>query len=342
MDKLISTIQASASQVFSQLNESFKRDNLTKIFIIIMLIAITVFYFNRKNSNEGFNNRNDYTANQYKSINSNIFDEEYVQLYDNIIMDQEKDHKMIDYIIEKTGLMHNNGIAVNLGSRTGNINNYLNDQYNIRSIGFDRSRHMIDRSREKYSNLMRDGTTDFQILNLDTLDSNNVSINSSNPVTLILCLNMELYYHQDIDTFFSKCYNLLEHGGYLILDLVDYKKFNTTNVYSRINHFNPNNLSIKRVNDSVVKFNDLVYNTRYRIFPNDLGNDTVWLTETVTNFKDNNSLIKEYIHDFNALTNQEIEDIAHRNNFQLVNSVDIQLDLGLQNYNDEYLYIFRK
>ena len=120
----------------------------------ILIIVIIVFYFNRKNSSEGFNNKTDYIGNQYKSINSNIFDEEYVQLYDNIIVDQEKDHKTIDYIIEKTGMINNNGIAVNLGSRTGNINNYLNDQYNIRSIGFDRSTNMIDLSREKYSNLI--------------------------------------------------------------------------------------------------------------------------------------------------------------------------------------------
>ena len=65
-------------------------------------------------------------------------------------------------------------------------------------------------------------------------------------------------------------------------------------------------------------------------------------TDTNTNNHPNNPTIKEYIHDLNAVTNEEVTEFATRHNFTLVNRINIQTDLGLQNYNDEYLYIFQK
>ena len=123
---------------------------------------------------------------------------------------------------------------------------------------------------------------------------------------------------------------------YLVVHLVDHKKYNNTSVYSRINNLNPNNLSIKKVNDSVIKFNDIIYNTKFRIFPNDFGNDTIWFTETITNI-DNNS-VYENIHKINNLSTNDIKKIATQNQFKLINIINI----NLHNYNNEYLYIFKK
>ena len=363
-----STIESAANKVLSVKG----RDILTNLLIGIITIAILFISINLstrhrldngETGQEAFNNNND--NNNDNNINSgyqclvngytgNNFDRDYVKLYDNIIRDQDRDYKSIDSIIATIGnanLQLDNrpeSVAVNLGCRTGNINNYLSNRYNMRSIGLDRSSYMIDQCRE--NSVVNRETIDYRILDqgLDTLESINIDIDRK--INLILCLNMEIYYYRDLDLFFSKCYNLLTRGGFLALHLIDYKKFNNTNVYSRINHFNPNSLSIKRVDDSVVKFNDLVYNSRYRIFSNDNNlQDTVWLTETITNTdtntnnnQTNNPIIKEYIHDLNAVTNEEVTEFATKHKFTLADKINIQIDLGLQNYNDEYLYIFQK
>lgn len=315
-------------KLFSQIKKSFTEDNLTKLFIIITIIAV-IYSMNNNSQREYFQNTNSVS---YSSSNDdNIFNTEYIKLYNNVIMDTEKDTKNIDYIFQKTNIS-NQGLVVNIGCKTGWINNYLKENYGVNSIGLDRSSYMIDTCRNKYSNI------DFNVFNIDTLDT--ININHNQPITHIICLNMEIYYIDNIDYFFAQCYKGLEINGYLILNLVDHNKFNNTSVYSRLNHFNPNDLSIKKVNDSVIKFNDIVYNTRYRVFPNDFGNDTVWFTETIENI--NNNTIYENIHNFNPISNKEIENIANMNNFKLVNVVNIQLDLGLEHYNNEYLYIFKK
>jgi len=315
-------------KLFSDIKKSFTEDNLTKLFIIITIIAV-IYSMNNNSQREYFQNTN---SGSYSSSNDdNIFNTEYIKLYDNVIMDTDKDSKSIDYIMQKTNIS-DQGMVVNIGCKTGWINNYLKQNYGVNSIGLDRSSYMIDTCRNKHSDI------DFNVFNIDTLDT--ININHNQPITHIICLNMEIYHIDNLEYFFTQCYKLLERNGYLILNLVDHKKYNNTSVYSRINHFNPNDLSIKKVNDSVIKFNDIVYNTRYRVFPNDFGNDTVWFTETIKNLNDNS--IHENIHNFNAISNKEIENIAYRNNFKLVNIIDIQFDLGLSHYNNEYLYIFKK
>jgi len=315
-------------KLFSDIKKSFTEDNLTKLFIIITIIAV-IYSMNNNSQREYFQNTN---SGSYSSSNDdNIFNTEYIKLYDNVIMDTDKDSKSIDYIMQKTNIS-DQGMVVNIGCKTGWINNYLKQNYGVNSIGLDRSSYMIDTCRNKHSDI------DFNVFNIDTLDT--ININHNQPITHIICLNMEIYHIDNLEYFFTQCYKLLERNGYLILNLVDHKKYNNTSVYSRINHFNPNDLSIKKVNDSVIKFNDIVYNTRYRVFPNDFGNDTVWFTETIKNLNDNS--VHENIHNFNAISNKEIENIAYRNNFKLVNIIDIQFDLGLSHYNNEYLYIFKK
>lgn len=315
-------------KLFSEIKKSFTEDNLTKLFIIITIIAV-IYSMNNNSQREFF--QNTHSGSYSSSTDDNIFNTEYTKLYDNVIMDTEKDSKNIDYIMQKTNIS-NQGLVVNIGCKTGWINNYLKQNYGINSIGLDKSSHMIDTCRNKHNDI------DFSVFNINTLDT--ININHSQPITHIICLNMEIYHIDNIEYFFAQCYKLLESNGYLILNLVDHNKYNNTSVYSRINHFNPNNLSIKKVNDSVIKFNDIVYNTRYRVFPNDFGNDTIWFTETIENLNDNS--VHENIHNFNAISNKEIENIANKNNFKLVNIVDIQLDLGLEHYNNEYLYIFKK
>ena len=315
-------------KLFSDIKKSFTEDNLTKLFIIITIIAV-IYSMNNNSQREYFQNTN---SGSYSSSNDdNIFNTEYIKLYDNVIMDTDKDSKSIDYIMQKTNIS-DQGMVVNIGCKTGWINNYLKQNYGVNSIGLDRSSYMIDTCRNKHSDI------DFNVFNIDTLDT--ININHNQPISHIICLNMEIYHIDNLEYFFTQCYKLLERNGYLILNLVDHKKYNNTSVYSRINHFNPNDLSIKKVNDSVIKFNDIVYNTRYRVFPNDFGNDTVWFTETIENLNDNS--VHENIHNFNAISNKEIENIAYRNNFKLVNIIDIQFDLGLSHYNNEYLYIFKK
>lgn len=295
-------------------------DNLTKIFLLIAMLALILF-ISKKNDKEYFENQRIYTS----SNNQDIFDNNYIDLYNNIIIDTDKNKYFVNKILEQTNISTNSNV-LNIGCKTGNINKLLQD-IKIKSVGLDQSKFMINYCKNNYSNI------DFDILDIKNIDS--VSIFTNN-VSHILCLNMEIYYLEDIDLFFSKCYNLLDNNGYLIIHLVDYKKFNNTSVYSRFNNFNPNNLSIKKVNDSVIKFNDIIYNTKYRIYPNDFGRNTVTFTETIEN--NNSGNIHEYIHSLNMLTNTNIKKIAKDSGFKLEKIIDIDLP----NYNNEYIYVFVK
>ena len=308
--------------IVGRLKKYILQDNLTKILTIVALIAILYFYKSNNNA-EYFNNIASYTS----LTNNNIFDnEKYINLYENIILDKDKNSYYIDTITKNTNIV-DNGIIVNVGCKTGNLNLMLNNK-NINSIGLDRSSEAINYCRKNFPDL------NFDIFNINTFE--NIGMNYNQPITHILCLDMEIYYLNDIDLFLKQSYNLLDTNGYIIIHLVDVNKYNNTNVYSRINNFNPNTLSIKKINNSVIKFNDIVYNTKYRIFPNDFGNKKIWFTETIENTQDNS--VYENIHDLNYITPSYVKKIATDNGFKL-NSI---VNIDLQHYNNEYLYIFKK
>lgn len=306
-------------KTFSKVKNNIINDNLTKIFLVIGILAVIIFLY-KSNKRENFANTQIYTS----ADNKRIFDNNYINLYENIIIDSDKNKYFIDSILNNTNIS-NNGTILNIGCKTGNINKLLRER-NINSIGLDESVDMIKFCKNNYRDI------DFHILNYNSLDS--ITIN--NNITHILCLNMEIYYIENIDLFFSKCYNLLDNNGYLIIHIVNYEKYNNTSVYSRIHNLNPNHLSIKKVNDSMIQFNDIIYNTKYRIYPNDFGNKKVKFTETIQNLKNNN--IHENIHNLNMISNSNLEKIANDHGFILTNKIEINLEY----YNDEYLYIFRK
>lgn len=308
-------------KLISNVKKYITDDSITRLFILIGLFAL-ILSWNKKNNLEYFTNNPNYTS----CSNNNIVNEKYINLYNNVIMDPIKNNFFID-TIEKNTNIDNNKIIVNIGCKNGNINKILQDK-NINSLGLDNSKSMINFCRNKYNNI------NFDVFDINTSDINNINISS--PVSHILCLNMEIYYIKDKYDFLSKSYKMLDENGYLVIHLVDYKKYNNISVYSRINNFNPNNFSIKKVNDSTIKFNDIIYNTKYRIYPNDFGNDNVWLTETIEDLNDNS--IYEHIHDLNIISNSNILNIAKSTGFKFVK----KLNINLSNYNDEYLYIFKK
>lgn len=309
--------------LINDLKKLITEDNLTKILLVIIVIAI-IYFYKSNNYIENFNNSETYTS------NTNIVDDQYVDMYDNILIDTDKDKYYLDTIINSTKLNKDN-FVINIGCKTGNINRLLNDM-SISSIGLDRSKKMIDFCKNKYNS---DINSMFYTSDYNYIDNINLLNDYNKKPSHILCLNMEIYYIEDLNNFFYKCYNSLDQNGFLIIHTVDHLKFNNTSVYSRINNFNPNSLSIKKINDSVIKFSDVIYNTKYRIFPNDFGNDTVWFTETITT---NNNKIYEYIHNYNMISNDEIKNIATTNGFKLYKIINIDL----QHYNNEYLYIFIK
>ena len=122
-------------KLFSDIKKSFTEDNLTKLFIIITIIAV-IYSMNNNFQREYFQNTN---SGSYSSFNDdNIFNTEYIKLYNNVIMDTEKDTKNIDYIFQKTNIS-DQGLVVNIGCKTGWINNYLKQNYGVNSNGLDRS-----------------------------------------------------------------------------------------------------------------------------------------------------------------------------------------------------------
>jgi ubiquinone/menaquinone biosynthesis C-methylase UbiE len=134
--------------------------------------------------------------------NHDLYDKEYVELYDSITYDYYRRQKEIDIVVSnQTPTM----IVLDLGSGTGHLVHELN-QKGVQAIGMDHSSDMIQAST-KYPHRYMEG-------NMLTMDAFH-----SGSFTHITCFYYTLYYIKDKQQLFNNVYHWLIPEGLFIVQL---------------------------------------------------------------------------------------------------------------------------
>jgi len=294
--------------------------NWTKILLFCILFLILIVFL--KSHKEG------YTQRQKESIepfvlktNNDIYDDFYVNIYDDLFYSTIKDDFEIGQIIKKTNVTNESRI-LDIGSGIGHHVSKLQEQgYN--AIGVDSSESMVKKAKDKYPSsqfIIGDVTTqlDFQF----------------NSFTHMLCLYFTIYYIKNKDLFFNNIMNLLMPGGYIILHLVDRDLFDP--IIPAGQGFlivSPQKYAHKRITKTTVHFHDFVYSADF-----DLNNNkNIAIFNEKFKFKNEQHVRKNqhilYMEDMN-----DILTIAQQSGF----IIDGQIDLLKCGYDSQYLFILQK
>jgi ubiquinone/menaquinone biosynthesis C-methylase UbiE len=258
------------------------KGNDTVVLKYLVFLAIIVFvyllykYILRQRSSiidnqaEGFSQEQPFVL----KIDKQVYDEFYVDVYDEIYSTEKNSNWLIEQIIKMTE-PNKESIMLDIGSGTGKLMNTLKKmEYNI--YGVDNSRAMVEYSEKKYPAIeVKYGDT------LDPMLFENLSF------THILCVNFTIYQIQDKKLLLRNFYNWLKPNTYLILHLVDPDNFSSIAPLQNKIQWMPFFKSEKpRTTDSISEFDDYKYK---QSFSSNKTTNITKLTETFTN-KENNHI----------------------------------------------------
>jgi ubiquinone/menaquinone biosynthesis C-methylase UbiE len=225
---------------------------LLKVLIIVTFIYILCLIWKRFNRyerrNEGFTQNAPYIIKK----NDEIYDEFYVEIYDELHRPKQRiSHELIN-VINTTKPTVRNSNFLDIGSGTGIVVKILADA-GYKAHGVDKSKDMIEHAEEKYPDCsFKEG----DVLEPMCFDKKSFSH--------ILCSYFTIYHFADKITLFRNCYNWLLPNGYLILHLVDIDKFDAISPAAKANLVvNPHKYEKKRITKSSVRFDNYEYNLSY-------------------------------------------------------------------------------
>ena len=290
------------------------------IAIIYVIIVLFRHFGEKRGSQEGFTQKETFVLKQQ----NNIYDEFYSQIYDEIHKPTQRTDFELKSIIDMTEPTTQNSVFLDIGSGTGNIVNELNEAgYN--AYGIDKSQSMIDTAEEKYP--------DCQYKCGDTLEP--ITYENST-FTHIICTYFTIYEIEDKRTFFRNCYNWLIPNGYLILHLVEPKKFDTIMPIGKSKLLvNPNRYTSSRITDTIVDFGGFEYKSLYNF--NNINENKVTIKEK---FKDKNTQnIREnemilFMDNINDILN-----IAMEEGFSLKSKTDMKECID---DNNQFIYVLER
>jgi 2-polyprenyl-3-methyl-5-hydroxy-6-metoxy-1,4-benzoquinol methylase len=221
-------------------------------FIILIILALVYSYITHKNEleyTEGFSQGKHFVL----KTDSMAYDNFYAEIYDIIHLPEKLAKFEYETIINATMPNKETSNMLVVGSGTGSLVNNLT-QYGYNAHGIDKSQAMVNESRNKYPDI------DTQCACVEVAASYD-----KNTFTHITCTDYTLYHIKDKYEFFRRCYNWLIPNGYLVVHMVDKKKF--TPVKPCVNKILDIQISkdsaLKNINKTNVDFGDFVYNVNY-------------------------------------------------------------------------------
>jgi SAM-dependent methyltransferase len=285
-------------------------------FCILLLLVVSIFkYLNSRK--EGYEERSTFTS----KINTEVYDNFYVDVYDSLVYNNMKDDYEIGEIVNKT-TPTSESIFLDIGSGTGHHVSKLTDM-GFNAIGMDSSNDMVNKSKENYPSC--------RFIHGDI--TKNLTSNYSS-YTHVLCLYFTIYYMKDKERFFENCFNLLMPGGYLIIHLVDRETFDP--ILPAGQAFivvSPQKYAKKRITTTKVHFDDFVYTADFNLNPE---TNTALFNEKFK-FKENGH-VRSNQHIMYMEPIDTITTYAQNAGFLIDDKVDL-LHCG---YDNQYLYILTK
>lgn len=327
--------------------KSFNKLNLLhKLFIITLILVLLFGIRYNLNSNipnyrniENFDNSGNLKKNMFEKKTNNIYDFNYAKHYDTIYLNT---HRIKFEITKIISIDTNNKFTkiLDVGCGTGEHVKLLFDK-KLDITGLDKSQYMINEAKKKYPKC--------NYIVADITNSNNYNLDIES-FTHILCLGKTIYEltKKEKDMFIENCFNLLNTGGYLIVNLVDREKFkpyvqNTNSDSKSKIVFNPENHG-KNIDNIIVKFDkDNEFKSTFKRIDiketkSDLNNKIPYAIyeDQFKNFANNN--VKKYELHLYMPELFDINEMIKSKGFKLFNTIDLRPT----RHTDEYLYIYIK
>lgn len=260
--------------------------NTWLILLLILLILMLLFmYFRSKRHFEGFSQKERYTMNR----GQDAYDDFYAGIYDLLYKTDERAKYEAQQIVLATQPDTEFSRFLDIGCGTGCLVETVRD-LGYKVVGVDKSAAMIRLGQEKRASC--------ELVKGDGQDS---MLFDRGSFTHILCMNGTVYEFRDKVAFFRNCAHWLRPGGYLVVHLVDPKKFDPIvpigntfgnpygNPYglgkNRV-YDSPQEYSKSRITDSIVDFIDFKYKSAYDFDQVDITGTVVQI-ETFTDAETN-------------------------------------------------------
>jgi len=298
-----------------------KMSNWGKVLIFVVLFLIVYMLFkNEIERKEGFSmDTKEFT---FKDGKSQVYDDFYVNIYDQLLYNDVKNDYEIKEIVNNTK-PDERSVILDIGSGTGHHVADLADK-NFKVMGVDKSQDMVNKAKEMYPKL-------------DFMQGDVMNAMSFQPqsFTHILCLYFTIYYMPDKLQFFRNCMNWLMGGGYLVIHLVDKYMFDT--IIPPANPLlllTPQRYAEDRITKSKVTFEDFQYISNFEVNEND---NSAKFVESFKN-KKSGKVFRKQEHDLYMEPYKEILAMAKDAGF----IVQGKIDLLQSGYEYQYLFVLVK
>lgn len=297
-----------------KLSNNLSTWGLILIFCLLFLFLVVLFKSSKKENFET-------TKHFLHKTGNDIYDDFYVDIYDDLVYNDLKDNYEIQEIINKTTPTKASTI-LDIGSGTGHHSGKLSEQgYNV--LGIDKSQAMVNKAKTNYP------TTNF--VQGDVLDANPNLGNEK--FTHILCLYFTIYYIENKEMFFENCMKWLKPGGVLILHVVDRDTFDPIIPAGQgFLIFSPQKYAKERINTSKVVFNNFTYSSKFDLKPS----ENIGSFDEKIEFKNNS--VRKHKHVMYMEDAPELLARAQRCGFIINDKVEL-LKCG---YDNQYLYMLLK
>ena len=290
-----------------------------KVLIIIIILLLVVMVYNRnKPHKEGFTQQEKFITKK----GDQVYDEFYVDIYDDLVFDVGKNKFEIDEIMRATNMNTKKAVVLDIGSGCGHHVKLLTSK-GCDAVGLDKSSYMVSKAQSKYPKLVfQEG------------DAITAMKYPSNSFTHIISLYFTIYCIRDKRTFFQNCYNWLAPGGVLAIHLVNRDKFDPIlNIADPLTMVSAQKYAKDRITNSVVKFNNFQYKADFKL--NKERNEA----EFDETFKDDSTgKVRKNSHTLYMPTQKSIIAMAKTAGFTLKGKIDM---VGCQ-YEYQYIYILFK
>lgn len=308
--------------LIKSLSNTYKKmSNWGKVLILVVLFLIVYMLFKTEiEKKEGFSiDTNEFT---FKDGKSQIYDDFYVNIYDQLVYNDVKNDYEIKEIVNNTK-PDEKSIILDIGSGTGHHVSALASQ-NFKVTGVDKSQDMVNKAKEMYPEL------DFM-----QGDVNNAMTFQPQSFTHILCLYFTIYYMPDKLQFFRNCMNWLMGGGYLVIHIVDKYMFDTMIPPANpLLLLTPQRYAENRITTSKVTFDHFQYLSNFEINEND---NSAKFVESFKN-KKSGKVFRKQEHELFMEPYKEILAMAKDAGF----IVQGKIDLLQSGYEYQYLFVLVK
>ncbi len=312
---------------FGSLLSSNNTNNVVLKYLLTVAIGYAVYSNYKSNDkrnkqSEGFHQKEPFVLKR----NADVYDDFYTEIYDNLHDTKKRSQWELMKLLKYTVLDTRNSVILDVGSGTGYTVNELTSA-GYKAYGIDNSKDMVKYAETTYPNIEV------------------ICENVENPLTFekdtfthVLCTHFTIYQMKNKEKFFKNCYHWMKPNGYLILHLVDRKRFNLTKPkFGDEIEWKPLYDTTTRVTKITMEYDDFKYTAGYN-FPVNLEETNI--VTKIETFKDKEtSHIRQneevlYMEDIRPILN-----IANKCGFIFHAKVDMSDCNGDDN---QYLYIMER